>query len=91
MMVCLYALTGVRLEIGFCPFTFQSQNHNLISTILLFLILVVPFTESGMRMVVDGQLCQADAHLLVSGLYGQPLPLPTPNNCRVRQKFCVNL
>ena len=78
LLLCLYALSLVRLEISWQPFRFKAHSHGRLSVLLLVLILGLPLVEVAVRLAVveEGQTCDRDSLLLVLGLYQQELGPP---------------
>ena len=73
LLICLFCLSLVRLEISLRPFSFMSQNHALLSYLLVLLILGSPVVQMGVWLLLEGHACDKDAKLLALGLYQQDL------------------
>ena len=52
LLLCLYALSLVRLEISWQPFRFKAHSHGRLSVLLLVLILGLPLVEVAVRLAV---------------------------------------
>jgi hypothetical protein len=68
----------MRLEISFYPFKFQSQDHALLSALFIFFITGIPALDIALRLLIQGNLMDCAAFVIVRGLYEGQEFIPFP-------------
>jgi hypothetical protein len=65
----------IRIVLGILPYEFHALNHNILASILVPFILIIPPGEMFIQFLTCGHVCDSNVNTMLFGLYQENLDM----------------
>ena len=87
--VCLLFVGLMRIILGLFPFRFHTLNHRALSSALIFFLTALPLVDTMVRFATCGHPCDANANVIIYGIYERNISVEKCKNAPYFLAFVV--